>query len=62
MHGVVVRGAVVLQPSIALIRIDFTWVWTVVCGVLGQHVSEHPLAPSPAVSLAQLHDDIPPTA
>lgn len=55
------RGPVVPQPSITRVRIVITGVRTVLCGVLRQHISKHPITPSAAFGLVRLPDDVPPT-
>ncbi len=57
-----VRGPVVHQPPVPLLGIGLSGVRPVVSGALGKHIPEHALAPSLAVSLARLNDELPPTA
>jgi hypothetical protein len=57
-----VRGTVVQQPPVLLFGRGLCGIRPVVCRTVGQHIPEHVFAPSLAVSLARLHDVVPPTA
>lgn len=56
------RGPVVPQPSVPLIRIVIVGVRTVLRDVLGQHNSKHLIAPLSCNKPRSLADDVPPTA
>jgi hypothetical protein len=60
-----VRGSVVHKPPVVLVGIvlqAIRGIWTVICGVMGQHAFRAAMALFDAVRAAVWHDDISPTA
>ncbi len=53
-----VRGAVLLQPLVALLKLHVSRPWLVVYGTVRQHVSEHEIQPCIAVRRTRACDDV----